>query len=73
MDFSGSIKIQTMVDVKTLLEVLREEFGNAIDNTLDALDEGVFDVPDSHENAGAKGMPSGLSHEDAEFLRSVNQ
>ncbi len=56
-----------------MLEALKEEYNTAIDNVIDMVNQGEFDVPATNENAAVKSNAKRISNEDAEFLRSLEQ
>lgn len=59
------------VDVIEILEALKEEYTEAIDNVIARVNEGEFDTAPTAENAVAKSAVKSISAEDAAFLRSL--
>lgn len=73
--FLSSAKIKAGgIDIVELLEALKNEYINTIDNVLEQIANGDFDVSSSNENAiavSSKPQVNGISREDAEFLATM--
>lgn len=59
------------VDLIEVLEAMKEEYNEAIDNVIARVNEGEFDTSPNGENAVTKSSVKSISAEDAAFLRSL--
>lgn len=59
------------VDVVSMLAALKEEYSTAIDEVIDRVQAGEFDIAEGAENAIGKSVVKGISAEDAAFLSTL--
>ena len=70
--FLSSRKIKAGgINIVELLEALKMEYNEAIDNVIEQVNDGLFDVEPCHENAAGVSHVKGISTEDANFLREL--
>lgn len=70
--FLSQAKIKAgVVDAVAILSALKEEYSDAVDNVIDRVKDGEFDIEPGNENAIGTSKVKGISVEDAAFLESL--